>query len=99
MYTCGSSLFLRESGGIAVREALVCTSPIESQYYSAVLVHFLPVCYYCGLGEESLVDNEEVQELKQMYAVVYPICFVCLSDGKKLFCRKPSNVAKKQKRS
>ena len=79
VYTCGSS-FPCESGGIAVREALVCTSPIESQYYSAVLVHFPPVCYHCGLGEESLVDNEE---LKHMYAVVHPICFVCLSDGKK----------------
>ena len=56
-----------------------------------------PVCYHCGLGEESLVDNAEVQELKQMYAVVHPICFVCLSDGKKLLCRKPSNVAKWQR--
>ena len=37
----------------------------RSIIYSAVLVHFqTPVCYYCGLDEESLVDNEEVQELK-----------------------------------
>ena len=81
-----------------MRDALVCTSPIESQFYSAVLVHFPHVCYHCGLGEESLVDNEEVRELKHMYAVVHPICFVCLSDGRKPFCRKP-NVAKKQRTS
>ena len=98
VYTCGASLFPRESCGIVVREALVCTSPTESQNYSATLVHFPPVCYYCGLGEESLVDSEEIQ-LKQMYAIVHPICFVCLSDGKKPFCRKPPNVAKKQKTS
>ena len=98
VYTCGASLFPRESCGIVVREALVCTSLIESQYYSATLVHFPPVCYYCGLGEESLVDSEEIQELKQMYAIVLPICFVCLSDGKKPFCRKPK-VAKKRKTS
>ena len=76
MYTCGSS-FPHESGGIAVREAIACMSPAESQYYSAVFVHFPPQCYYCGLGEESLVDSEEVQELKQTYAVVHPICFIC----------------------
>lgn len=93
VYTCGSSLF-PEHDGIVSREALVCTSPIEQQYYSAVLVHLPPVCYYCGLGEESFVNNEE---LKKAYATVHPIFFVCLSNRKKPFCKKPSNIAKKRK--
>ena len=44
---------------------------------------FEPVCYYCGLDEETLVENDEIREFKTSYAVVYPICFLCLSDGKK----------------
>ena len=79
LFTCGSPLFppsSRYENSIVVREALVCSSYMETQYYSSVLVHFPPACYYCGLGEESLVNNEEIQELKQSYAVVYPICFL-----------------------
>ena len=63
LYTCGSSLFPSGSShesNIVVRTALVCTSYVESQYYSAVLVHFEPVCYYCGLDEETLVENDEI---------------------------------------
>ena len=55
--------------------------------------------FYCGLREESLIENDEIKELKKMYAIVYPLCFVCLSDGKKPFCRRPNNVAKKRKTS
>ena len=64
LYTCGAPLFPPGSSlenSIVVREALVCSSYIETQYYSAVLVHFEPVCYFCGLGgEESLVDSDEI---------------------------------------
>ena len=84
MYTCGSPLFAGESDSIVVREALVCSNPIEAQYYSSKLAHFPPVCYHCGLGEESLANNSEI---------VLPICFLCLHDGKKPHCKKPSNVA------
>ena len=28
------------------------------------------VCYYCGLGEETLVDDDEMKELRTSYAVV-----------------------------
>ena len=57
LYTCGSPLFSEGTplaSTVITREALTCGSPIETQYYSAVLVHFPPVCYYCGLGEETL---------------------------------------------
>ena len=30
---------------------------VESHYYGTV-VRFLPICYDCGLGEESLVNND-----------------------------------------
>ena len=99
MYTCGSPLFASENSSIIVREALVCSSPIEAQYYSAKLIHFPPISYHCGLAEEALADNEEIQELKKCYAIVLPICFICLHDGKKPHCKKPSNVAKKRKTS
>ena len=49
---------------IVVREVIVCSMHIESQYYITVLIHFPPVCYYCGQGEGALVDNEEIKELK-----------------------------------
>ena len=100
IYTCGSALFPPQSiyeSSIVVREALVCTSPIEAQYYSAKLVHFEPICYFCGLGEDCLVDNDEIRELKRCYSVVSPICFLCYSEGKKPHYRNPSNIAKKLK--
>ena len=98
-YTCGASLFASDTpytGTIVVREALVCSSCIETQYYSSVLpvVHFPPACYYCGVPEEALVNDDTIQELKNSYAVVYPICLLCLSDRKKPHCKQPSNMAK-----
>ena len=47
-------------------------------------------------AEESLVDNE-IQELKSSYVVVYSICFLCQSDGKSPHCKQPSNMAKRRK--
>ena len=82
---------------VVVREALVCSTHIESQYYSSVLVHFPPVCYYCGQGEETLIENDEIKELKANYAIVYPICFLCHSEGKRPHCKQPSNMAKRRK--
>ena len=64
IYTCRSPLFSNESCFIVVREALVCSTPIEAQYYGSVLVKFPPICYHCGLGEECLVNNDSIQELK-----------------------------------
>ena len=64
LYTCGSSLYSSDDCFIVVREALVCSSPIEAQYSGAALVSFPPICYHCGLDEESLVNNDYIQELK-----------------------------------
>ena len=55
LYTCGSYLYSSDDCFFVVREALVCSSPIEAQYYGAALVSFPPKCYHCGLDEESLV--------------------------------------------
>ncbi len=42
--------------GKQLKTTLVCSSPIEPQYYGgATLVSFPPICYHCGIGEESLV--------------------------------------------
>ena len=80
LYTCGASLFPEDAAlvnSVVVRQAIVCSSPIECQYYSSILVSFLSVCYFYGTGEELLVNDDEMKELKQSYAVVYPICFLC----------------------
>ena len=51
------------------------------------------MCYFCGLGEESLVDDDEIRQLKESYAVVFPIC---KADGKRVYCKMPSNVKKRR---
>lgn len=77
LYTCGSALFPPTSpyhSTIVVCRANSCTDPVVTQYYSAKLV--IPaVCYYCGMSEETLVNDEEIQELKQQYVVVCPFFF------------------------
>ena len=55
-YICGSPLFPDGSpleSTIVVREALLCGLPMETQYYISMLVHFPPVSFYSGLGEEN----------------------------------------------
>ena len=37
------------------------------------LVHFEPICFYCGLGKDPLADNDQIKELKAMYAIVYTV--------------------------
>ena len=98
LYTCGASLFPEDAliRSVVVRQPIVCGSPIEYQYYSSVLVHFPPVCYFCGIGEESLVNDDEIKELKKSYAV-YPVCFLCKGDGKTPHCKMQTNVAKKRR--
>ena len=83
LFTCGCSLFQPTSKfyeTIVVRQNCSCVTPVEAQYYSAKLVSFPPVCYYCGLPEESLVNDDEIVQLKQLYAVVRPIYFFCKAD-------------------
>ena len=64
---CDSALFASGSAladTVIVKEALTCNSPMESQYYSVVLVKFELVCYYCGFGGDgSLVQDEEISQL------------------------------------
>ncbi len=100
LYTCGSVLFLpgnKYADTIIVREVLTCNSTIEAHYFSSKSVSFPPICSHCGLSEETLVDDEEIKELKQTYAIVHPICFLCKTEGKKIVCKKPSNVVKRRR--
>ena len=100
LYTCGYVLFppgSKYEKSIVAREALTCNSTIKTQYYGSKLISFPPICYHCGIGEECFIDYDKITELKKKYAVVYPICFICTSDGKKPFCKLPSNVAKQRK--
>ena len=97
LYTCGASLFPEDAApvkSVVVQQVIVCSSLIECQYYSSVLVSFPSVCCFCGMGEESLVNDDEMKELKQSYAVVYPISFLCKGDGKKPHSKMQTNVVK-----
>ena len=85
LYTCGSSLFPSSScyyDSVAVRQSLSCADPVEVQYYSATLVSFPNVCFYCGASEETLIEDEYVRNLRKEYAIVRPICFLRRSSGK-----------------
>ena len=72
---------------------------MECQHYSAKLVSFAPVCYYCGITEDSFVEDAETQQLRQEYAVVRPLCFLCKSEGKTPFVKMPTNVKKHRRLS
>ena len=81
LYTCGSELFPSSSchyGLIVIRAALLCKDSIEVQYYSAKLVSFPQIYYFCGLPDE-LVDDDSIKVLYKQYVVVQPICvFFCV---------------------
>lgn len=80
---------------IVVRQNISCVNPVETQYYSATLVAFLPVCYYCGVNEDALIKDDEMKRLRCEYAVVRPLCFLCKSDGKTPFVKMPRNSRKR----
>ena len=98
LYNCGSPLFPDDSplaSNVVVWEAITYASPIELQFLNLVLIHFPQICYFCGLGEENLVNDDQIKEVWKLYAIVLPICFICQSDGKSPFCKLPSNIAKR----
>ena len=70
---------------------------MEAQYYSSKLVSFPLVCYYCGVTEESFVDDDALKHLREEYAVVRPLCFLCQSEGKTPFVKMPTNVKKRRR--
>lgn len=56
-YTCGVAMFplsSRLADTVVVRQNIGCANPMETRYYSAKLISFLSVCYFCGAGEEIL---------------------------------------------
>ena len=101
-YTCRAAVFPPSSplaDTVVVRQNIGCPNPMEAQYYSATLVSFPPVCYFCAVGEECLVEDDSIRELRKEYAVVRPICFLCKAEGKTPYVRMPSNVRKRPRLS
>ena len=76
-----------------MRVALLCTDQTEVQYYSASMVSFPEVCFYCGLGE-GLMNDDSIKELRKQFAIVRPICFLCHAGGKRPATRQPNNMKK-----
>ena len=100
MYSCGCELFPPDHplhSTVIVRQAANCSDPMEAHYYNATCVSFPPVCWFCGSPEEMLAEDELVRSLKDEYAVVRPICFLCRSDGKRPATWGASNIVKQAK--
>ena len=55
---------------------------------------FPQVCYYCGVEDECLVEDEEMKHKMTEFAVVHPLCFLCKSEGKKPYVKMPRNSKK-----
>ena len=55
------------SSSVCVRESLNCNNPVELSYFSASLMNFTPVCYWCGSPEETLIRHEHYVELERNY--------------------------------
>lgn len=93
LYVCGSPLLPSSSpyfNSIVVHQSLLCTDPVEVQYYSATIVSFPNISFYCGAPEVTLVDDSDIKKLHSQYAVVCPICFLCCSSEKRPATRQPN---------
>ncbi|ESO90849.1 hypothetical protein LOTGIDRAFT_163734 [Lottia gigantea] len=79
-FICGDGL---DSDAVITRCCLTCTSPMESQYFSACSGCGLPaVCHYCGTLENLLDDYEDYKEdLYSKFSSVRPLCAPCRAKG------------------
>ena len=64
-----------------MRRKLLCTDPVEVQYYSETLVSFPNIYFYCGAPEETLVDDSGTKKLRSQYAVLFVSCAVLVGKG------------------
>ena len=80
---------------IIVKQNCSCADPMEASYYSSTLVKFSSICVFCGMGEDSLVDDVD---LKRQYGIVRPLCLACKTKGKTHKVSHPNNVANKRRR-
>ena len=78
-------------------EIMMTSHPIELQYFSATLVHFPPVCFWCGAPEETLIRDAIYTEKERNFQTVHAICMFCRSEGKQEFTRHPLNAPKRRK--
>ena len=96
-FTCGSPIAM-EPSPFVVRQGLQCSSPMETQYYSAKTCKFPDVCFHCGAGK-SIAADEDIQALQRQYTTVRPICTGCKIKGKEPAVRGQRNVGKRQKKN
>lgn len=86
VYTCGDPMVAEdvEDPGMVVREAINCTTEVETSYFSTSLKHYLPpVCVHCG-SVDSLLDDTDpyISGLFEQYSIVRLICQICKNNGK-----------------
>ena len=93
LYSCGSCLFPEDdeyASVLVLKEALNCSSPIETIYYSALSSSLQPICCICG-DLEVLIANDHpgLRELCQKFRIVRPICNSCWERGDRPATRNP----------
>lgn len=79
---------------VYVRECQSCNNEMETTYYSDVNGLNTPVCFFCG--DTEVITNQEIQNLKQEYGLVRPICDTCFQGGKRPAVRNALKTNKKK---
>lgn len=105
-YSCGDLIFSDEhptSKIIAQRVNLTCESMIEKSYYNVERrgLKTDPICIYCGEKGDSdfLFQQAELESMRKSGGnKCYPICKLCLNDGKKVVAYSKSRTNQTQKR-
>jgi hypothetical protein len=70
--------------GLVVREAVSCSTEVETNYFTTSLKHYLPpICIHCGRAEDLLDDSDPyISSSYEEYSIVRPICTVCRDAGR-----------------
>ena len=104
-YSCGDLLFDDShhlSKKLVQKQALTCESQIEKSYYNSTSrgLKLKDICIHCGEmgGEGFLLDTDQLKKrcLSKGYKC-YPICVICLDDGKKVEHNGPQNKLEARK--
>ena len=86
LYICGDQLFpTGPHKDTMVMKGLNCQSPVETTYYAGKTAAFPDVCFHCG--NPNNFSGPAVQQQKEEFGIVRPICDHCLHQGKDIVCR------------
>lgn len=90
----------KDDSQLIIRRSLLCTSEVETIYYSGAARVFLPpCCIHCGVTEDLLGDYDDyIQAMHEKFSTVRPICVACRSKGLEAKTWGQKFFSKKQKK-